>query len=327
MTSNYWHQRNVLVTGATGFLGSWLVEQLLVFNAHVVGIIRDQVPDSRLVCQKMSIVHVNGCVEDIQVLERTLNEYEIETVFHLAAQTIVGIANRSPLSTFEANIRGTYNLLEACRRVGSVKNIVIASSDKAYGEQAKLPYDESFSLSGAHPYDVSKSCADLIANCYYQSYDLPVCITRCGNFYGGGDLNFNRLIPGTIRSVLNGAPPVIRSDGTYIRDYIYIQDAVTAYLLLAEKMETLPVRGEAFNFSNESQKKALEIVEMILQLMDQKNLEPVVLAEASNEIPKQYLSAKKARERLNWKPRYSLEEGLKETIAWYRDFWGQNRGK
>ncbi len=315
------------MTGATGILGSWLVESLLDFGANVVGIVRDYVPHCRLKQENMQIVQVSGRVEDIDVVERTLNEYEIQTVFHLAAQTIVGIANRDPLSTFESNIRGTYNLLEACRRVGNIENVVIASSDKAYGDQKNLPYDENFSLSGTHPYDVSKSCADLIAQTYYHTYNLPVCITRCGNFYGGGDLNFNRLIPGTIRSALNGEAPVIRSDGKHVRDFIYIKDAVSAYLLLSEKMETLPIHGQAFNFSNEIQKTPLEIVDKILQLTNLEDLKPVVLGEASNEIPEQYLSAKKAREILGWTHHYSLDEGLKETIAWYKNFLSKNHGK
>lgn len=325
MKPGFWSQRNVLVTGCTGLLGSWLVEKLLELDANVIGLVRDHVPQSRLNLENMKLVRVDGCVEDIQLLERTLNEYEVESVFHLAAQTIVGIANRGPLSTFESNIRGTYNLLEACRRIGNVKSIVVASSDKAYGVHEKLPYDESFGLQGTFPYDVSKSCADLITNCYHKSFGLPVCVTRCGNFFGGGDLNFNRLVPGTIRSALKGEPPVIRGDGKSIRDYIYIKDAVEAYLLLAEEMETQPIKGEAFNFSNEIQKTSLEMVAMILRLTGREDLQPSILATASNEIPCQYLSSKKARDVLKWNCRYSLDEGLKETIAWYSDFFSRNR--
>ena len=320
MNFDYWFQRNVFITGATGFLGSWLAKKLIELNANVVILDRDHIPQSILNREKIPVSRVRGALEDCDTLERSINEHEIQTVLHLGAQTIVGIANRSPLSTFESNIRGTYNLLEACRRTGIVENIVIASSDKAYGEQEQLPYDETFSLIGSHPYDVSKSCADLIARSYFISYKLPVCITRCGNFYGGGDLNFNRLVPGTIRSVLKGEAPLIRSDGKFVRDYFYIEEAVSAYLLLAEKMKDLSIHGEAFNFSNEIQKTALDIVNIILDLMDCNDLKPEILSQVSNEIPKQFLSAEKARQVLGWEHKYSLEEGLRKTISWYTDF-------
>jgi len=231
----------------------------------------------------------------------------------------VGIANRNPVSTFNANILGTWNVLEACRRSPLVKCVVVASSDKAYGDQEKLPYVETMPLQGTHPYDASKSCADILAQVYHETYRLPVCITRCGNLFGAGDLNFNRIIPQTIKAVLEDKAPIIRSDGTFIRDYFYVQDAVDAYLQLAMKMSELDIAGEAFNFSNEIQVTVLELVEMILQLMDSK-LKPVILNEGGNEIKNQYLSADKAKEMLSWKPRYTLEEGLKRTIEWYSDF-------
>lgn len=315
-SNSFWKNRNVLITGCTGLLGSWLTKELIEKRANVVGLIRDLVPESNLKdsMDKINIVH--GDVEDLKLVERALNEYEIDTVFHLAAQTIVVTANRSPISTFETNIKGTWNVLEACRRISTVKCVIIASSDKAYGDQEKLPYDETMPLQGTHPYDVSKSCADLISYSYYKTYHLPVCITRCGNFYGGGDLNFNRLIPGTIRSVLNNERPKIRSDGTLIRDYIYVKDGVNAYILLAEKMRETGIAGESFNFSNEDKHTVKDIADKILKLMDSK-LKPDILNEAKNEIKHQYLSAKKARERLGWKPKYTLEEGLQETIAWY----------
>jgi CDP-glucose 4,6-dehydratase len=248
-----------------------------------------------------------------------MDEYEIDTVFHLAAQTIVTIANRNPISTFESNIKGTWNVLEACRRAPLVKRIIVASSDKAYGDQEKLPYDEDTPLEGKHPYDVSKSCTDLLCKAYFETYKLPVCVTRCGNFYGGGDLNFNRIVPGTIHSVLNEEAPIIRSDGSLVRDYFYIEDGVEAYLLLAEEMEKLKIKGEAFNFSNEIQVTVLELVEKILKIM-KSELKPKILGEATNEIKHQYLSAKKAREILEWKPKYTLEEGLRRTTKWYEDF-------
>ncbi len=325
MTGNFWQDRRVFITGCTGLLGSWLTKALVERGAEVTGLVRDLVPRSNLNWSGLSeeINVVRGKLEDYFTLERALNEYEIDTVFHLGAQTIVGIANRNPLSTFESNIKGTWNILEACRRTNIVSRIVVASSDKAYGEQKTLPYNESYPLSGSHPYDVSKSCADLIAFTYYRTYELPVCITRCGNFYGGGDLNFNRIVPGTIRAVIRNETPVSRSDGTPIRDYIYISDAVEAYLLLAEKMDDNHIHGEAFNFSNEIRMTALEITLLILKLMNREDLPPKILNEAEGEIKHQYLSSEKARRMLGWKPKYFLEGGLRETIEWYQRFFEQ----
>lgn len=321
-----WKNTPVLVTGCTGLLGSWLCKEIIKRKANVVGLIRDWVPGSVLIndgyIDRMNVVR--GDVTDFQTMERIINEYEIEIVFHLAAQTIVEIANRTPLSTFESNIKGTWNILEACRRVPTVKKIVIASSDKAYGDQPVLPYDEDMPLQGTHPYDVSKSCADLIAKTYHTTYGTPVCITRCGNFYGGGDLNFNRVVPGTIRALLNGEQPIIRSDGSYIRDYFYVEDGVHAYLHLAEKMDNENVLGEAFNFSNELQISVLEMVEKIIALMGQGNIAPEVLGIAKNEIIHQSLSAEKARKMLNWTPTYTLDEGLKRTIEWYKNYFEES---
>jgi CDP-glucose 4,6-dehydratase len=320
MNPGFWREKSVFVTGATGLLGSWMVKYLLEAKAEVTVLVRDRVPKSKLFLDgsfpNVNVVH--GDLEDLPLLQRALNEYEIETVFHLGAQTIVPVANTNPLSTFEANIKGTWNILEACRVLGTVKRIVVASSDKAYGTQKVLPYDESMGLQGEHPYDVSKSCADLIAHMYFKTYGLPVCVTRCGNFYGGGDLNFNRLIPGTLRSIFNNEAPIIRSDGTYIRDYFYVEDGVEAYLLLAEKMLDLGLQGEAFNFSNELQITVLEMVNKLLTLNKSK-LKPKILSQGSNEIPHQYLSAKKAREKLHWKPLYTLDESLLKTMAWYKE--------
>lgn len=318
MQQQFWKNKNVFVTGCTGFLGNHLVKELVDLGANVTGLVRDAVPQSNLYQgeQYKKVNLVQGSLENLSVLQRALGEYEIDTVFHIAAQAIVGVANRNPLSTFEANVLGTWNILEACRN-SSVKRVVVASSDKAYGDQEHLPYDETMPLQGKHPYDVSKSCADLIAQSYYHTYKCPVCITRCGNLYGGGDLNFNRIIPQTIRSVINNEAPVIRSDGTFIRDYFYVEDAVQAYLLLAEKMDDLDLAGEAFNFSNEIQLTALELVEKILKVMNS-DLRPVILNQGEGEIKHQYLSAKKARNVLGWKPKYSIEEGLNRTITWYK---------
>jgi len=311
------------VTGCTGLVGAWTVRALRERGAHVVGLIRDHVPGSELVrgglFQEIDVVR--GCVEDQPLLERALAEYEVQTVFHLAAQTIVGIANRSPLSTFETNIKGTWCLLEAARRCGTNPHVVVASSDKAYGDQDNLPYTEDAPLQGRHPYDASKSCTDILALTYHNTYRLPVCVTRCGNFYGGGDLNWNRIVPGTIRSVLRNEAPVIRSDGSYIRDYFYVKDGAAAYLHLAECMARQPeVAGQAFNFSNEIQVSVLNLVARILRLMHSR-LTPEVRGEALQEIKHQYLSAAKARQMLNWRPRYELDEALSETIAWYRAYF------
>jgi len=322
----FWLDRPTFVTGGTGLVGSWLVRRLVASGADVVCLVRDWVPQSELV-RTGTLDHikvVRGDICDQETLERVLGEYEIDTVIHLAAQTIVTIANRNPISTFESNITGTWNLLEASRRSPKVKQIVVASSDKAYGDQDKLPYNENTPLQGQHPYDVSKSCADLIAQTYAVSYGLPVVITRCGNFYGGGDLNWNRIIPGTIRSVLRGQRPVIRSDGESIRDYFYVEDGAAAYMLLAEQLAARPeLKGQAYNFSNEIQITVSEIVARILKLMES-TLEPDVRNEARNEILHQYLSAEKARKLLNWMPLFTLDEGLKRTIQWYKDFLGVN---
>jgi CDP-glucose 4,6-dehydratase len=319
--STFWKDRSTCVTGATGLVGAWLVKRLVEAGADVVCLIRDRVPQSEL--SRSSLIDrvkvVRGDVCDQKLLERTLGEYEVETVMHLAAQTIVGIANRNPISTFETNIGGTWALLEASRRSPTVTQVVLASSDKAYGDPETLPYDETAPLQGQHPYDVSKSCADLIAKAYAVSYELPVTITRCGNFYGGGDLNWNRVVPGTIRSILRGQRPVIRSDGQYVRDYFYVEDGAAAYMLLAERLAQNPsLRGEAFNFSNEIQLTVRELVDMILKLMGSP-LKPDVRNEATNEIRRQYLSAEKARRVLSWAPLFELQEGLERTIAWYRE--------
>jgi len=322
--NSFWKDRSVLVTGGTGFLGSWLVPQLMEAGANVVCLVRDWVPQSELVRSRRieQVKTVRGDVSDRDLIERVLGEYEVEIVFHLAAQTIVGIANRNPISTFATNIGGTWNVLEACRRSPKISSIVIASSDKAYGDQEHLPYDESMPLQGRHPYDVSKSCADSIAQTYAVSYGLPVAITRCGNFYGGGDLNWNRVVPGTIRSILRGERPVVRSDGKFVRDYFYIEDGAAAYMLLAERLASnAALRGQAFNFSNESQISVLELVDRILQKMNS-SLRPEILNQASNEIRHQFLSAERARTVLNWHPQFTLDAGLDRAIAWYREFLG-----
>ena len=329
MKSNTWWRRRVFVTGCTGLVGAWLTHWLVEAGADVVGLVRDSVPGSnfyRLGLERR-VVSVHGAVEDFPLIERALNEYEIEVVFHLAAQTIVGTANHNPLSTFSANIAGTWNVLEAARHSKHVKAVVQASSDKAYGTHTTLPYRETAPLVGRHPYDVSKSCADLIAQSYWATYGLPVAISRCGNFYGGGDLNFNRVVPGTIRSLLDGQRPVIRSDGSLIRDYFYVMDGVSAYVLMAEKLLAGEAGGEAYNFSNEVQVTVRDLVDLISRLAGTADLEPIVLNAAPNEIPHQYLSAEKARRELAWAPTCTLEQGLVETIDWYRSYFQELRSE
>ncbi len=321
--ARFWLDRPTLVTGATGLVGGYVVRRLLDRRASVVALVRDWVPNSLLVRDDLlhRVSSVFGDVRDRALLERILGEYEIDTVIHLAAQTIVSIANRNPVSTFDTNIRGSWALFEACRRSPTVKHIVVASSDKAYGDQGQLPYSEDMPLAGCHPYDVSKSCADLIAQAYARSYRLPVVITRCGNFFGGGDLNFNRVVPGTIRSVIRGERPVIRSDGRYVRDYLYVEDGAEAYLLLAERLAAIPdLRGHAYNFSNETPLTVSDLVYKILGLMGSES-EPVVLNEVTNEIRCQTLSAAKAKSELDWRPSFTLEEGLSRTIDFYRAYF------
>lgn len=316
----FWLDRPTLVTGATGLVGGWLVRRLLAQGASVVCLVRDAVPRSELYRAGLveDVAVARGDVCDQALIERVLGEYEIDTVMHLAAQTIVPVANRNPVSTLATNITGTFTVLEAARRSPAVKQVIIASSDKAYGDQPELPYRETTPLRGRHPYDVSKTCADLISQAYAATYDTPVAITRCGNFYGGGDLNWSRVVPGTIRSVLRGERPVIRSDGRFIRDYLHVEDGAAAYMILAEKLAENPdLRGEAFNFSTEERATVIEIVERILRLMGSR-LEPDIRGQASSEIREQSLSAEKARAVLGWAPRYGLDEGLRRTIAWYR---------
>jgi CDP-glucose 4,6-dehydratase len=323
--SAFWRDRSVLLTGATGLLGGWLARHLLDQGAQVTAVVRDWVPQSEVIRTKLieRLNVVRGDITRRALLERVLGEYEVESVFHLAAQTVVGIANANPLSTFESNIRGTWSLLEACRRSPRVRAIVIASSDKAYGTQAKLPYAEEMPLQGRHPYDVSKSCADLIAQSYAHTFGLPVAITRCGNFYGGGDLNWNRIVPGTIRSILRQERPLIRSDGNYIRDYLYVEDGSQAYLLLGEQLcRDASLRGAAFNFSTETPITVLELVNKILQAMGS-TLKPDIRNETSYEIRDQFLSAERARQRLRWTPQFTLDQGLGRTIAWYSELLKQ----
>lgn len=322
-TTDFWLDRPVLVTGATGLLGSWLVKRLLGLRSDVVCLVRDWVPQSELVRTRLleQVKVVRGDVGDSEAVERAIGEYEAATVFHLAAQPIVSIANRNPVSTFESNVRGTWTVLEACRRSPTVRQVVVASSDKAYGDHGGVAYDETMALQGRYPYDASKSCADIIAQCYATSWGLPVAITRCGNLYGGGDLNWNRLVPGTIRSIIRKQRPVIRSDGTYVRDYFYVEDAAAACTLLAQRLaDDRSLDGQAFNFSYELEMTVLDLVKRICSLAGT-NLQPDVRNEASNEICYQRLNAQKAHRILGWQPSLTFDEGLSRTIRWYTDFF------
>ena len=322
-----WLGRNVFITGCTGILGSWLTKALVGRGANVVGLIYDEDPRSQLVRSGYDrrITRVRGSVTDYALMERILNEYQVDTCFHLAAQALVTVANRAPLSTFESNIKGTWTLLEAARRCSTLTRLVIASSDKAYGEHKVLPYSEDAPLQGRHPYDVSKSCADLIALAYAETYGLPLGITRCGNIYGGGDLHWDRVAPGAMRSVLHGERPIVRSDGTLTRDYLYVEDIVSAYILLAERLDDPAIRGQAFNFGFNDPKTVLEIIEAILEAAGRPDLEPIILNQSLHEIRHQYLSSEKARRLLGWEPQWTLEAGLRETLSWYREFFAEER--
>ena len=326
----FWQDRRVFVTGATGLLGSTLVACLLQRGARVTALIRDHVSKSRLWSTHMSdqITCVYGSLTDPHLLQRALAEHEAQTVIHLGAQTLVGIAKQDPVGTLESNVRGTWLLLEAARQV-NVQQVLIASSDKAYGATDTLPYREDHPLRGQYPYDVSKSCTDLISKMYAATFGLPVSIVRCGNLFGGGDLNYSRIVPGVIQAALHGEPFVIRSDGKFVRDFLYVEDAALAYLILAEAMESNPaIYGEAFNFSLGLPLTTLELAGLIVKLMGCSNLQPIVQNNVSTEIREQYLDATKARTWLSWAPRYRLEEGLERTIAWYRsDFEASSKAK
>lgn len=319
---SFWKSKNVFVTGSTGFLGFWLTKSLMEKGANVVSFVRDWTPGAPFFVNGLAdkVTTVRGSLENIENIERSINEYEIDTVFHLAAQAIVSIANRNPLSTFETNIKGTWNLLEACRRTGSIQRVVVASSDKAYGDHSRLPYDETFSLRGAHPYDVSKSCADLISLTYYNTYGLPVSITRCGNLFGPGDLNFTRIVPGTFKSVLEGTIPVIRSDGSPKRDYVFVGDIVSAYLTLAEQMDRPEICGQAFNFGVGEPLSVLELINIMLEVAGCPDVKPTILNEAKGEISHQYLDSERAARELGWKAGNSLKNRLKETFDWYQSY-------
>jgi CDP-glucose 4,6-dehydratase len=313
----------VLVTGAQGFIGSWLAERLLAEGATVVTPRRDFDPRSRFrvdgIEDRCKVALAD--IQDYESMVRVLNEHEVDSVFHLAAQTIVGTANRSPLSTFDANIRGTYALLEACRAVGDrIARIVVASSDKAYGSHAELPYREDFALQPTFPYDVSKAATDMIARSFAATYGLPVAVTRLANVYGGGDLNWSRIVPDTCRALIAGQAPTIRSDGSPERDYLYVEDAVDAYLAIAASLDSGELRGRAWNAGWGSPLSVREIVDRLIAVSGS-DVAPDVRGSGTphGEIDRQYLDSTAIRERLGWEPAVSLEDGLTRTFGWYRD--------
>lgn len=322
---SFWQGRRVFVTGCTGFVGSWLTAALLEHQAEVIGLVRTREPDSQLVRTGLinRIIEVNGDLTDRDLLTSALRDHEIDTVFHLAGQTIVGVANREPVDTFETNVRGTWLLLDAVRKSPSIRGVVVASSEKAYGEQTNLPYREHYPLQGRHPYEVSKSCADLIAQSFAHTFGLAIAVSRCSNLYGGGDLNWNRLIPGTIRSVISGQRPTIRSDGSFRRDYLYVGDAIEGYLMLAERLTEPGVRGEPFNLGSGCPVSALEVVQTIVAAAGRSDLEPIILNEVRNEIQDEYLSPEKVRRATGWQPQHTLESGLREALDWYRSYLSQ----
>jgi CDP-glucose 4,6-dehydratase len=311
-----WKNKNVFVTGSTGFVGSHLVKELLRLGANVTALVRKSP-------SKKGINYVKGSLADFQVIKNALLDYEIDTVFHMAALATVGEAQLNPIATFETNICGTWNMLEACRQT-SVKRVIVTSSEKVYGATAIPPYLESMPLQGMRPYEVSKSCADLITHTYYHTYRLPVCMVRCGNLFGGGDVNFTRLIPQTIQTLIKNKAPVIRSDGSSTRDFLYIEDGIRAHLLVAERMESYQIAGEAFNFSYEMPLSVLSVVDKITKLMN-KDFIPIIQNQMTNESKHQYMSAEKARKLLGWKPVYDIESGLSRTIDWYQNYFQNNK--
>lgn len=324
-----WKNKRVLITGATGFVGTWLAKDLVEKGADVIAFIRDEVPNSPIrwmgVYDKI-FAAAKGDLTNYESLKRVFNEYEIDTCFHLAAQPIVTVANRNPAWTFEVNIKGSWNVFEAARVSETIKRIVIASTDKVYGESIELPITEKHPLLGLYPYDASKVCMERLARTYFTTYGLPVSITRCCNIYGGGDLNFSRIIPGTIKSVIFNQNPVIRSDGTPVRDFIYVEDAANSYVVLAENMGKKDFDGEAFNFGSNAPINMLNLVKKIIKVSGRTDLKPDVQGtkKPDAEIDEQYLSSEKARKVLDWKPRFKLEDGLKKTIEWYEEYFSKN---
>ena len=324
MNRKFWKNKNVLITGNEGFLGSNLTKILISADANIVGLDIEVKRKNTLFNKEdyKKIVTIKGSVADYNLVKKIISKYKIDVVFHLGAEAIVGKCIKNPLLTFSSNIEGTWNVLEVCRNSKTVKSIVTASSDKAYGSHKILPYKEDASLHGDHPYDVSKSCADLIAYTYFHTYGLPVAITRCGNIYGPGDFNFSRIVPDTVRCMLANKPIEIRSDGKFTRDYVFVEDIANGYILLAEKLNVLKLGGEAFNFSDENPITVIELVKKLYQL-DGKKPNYKILNQAKYEIKHQYLASQKARKILKWKPEFTLNTGLKKAVDWYTNYFNK----
>jgi len=320
---NFWKDKNVFITGGAGFIGTWIIKELVDKGAEVYCLVKEMPKESNFtglgLDKKVSLIY--GDILDINSLKLFFEKYNIDSVFHLAAQPLVQLALKFPLETIETNVMGTLNVLEACRLNPRIKRILIASTDKAYGSSEKLPYDETFPLRGEYPYDVSKSCVDLISHAYGKTYNMPVAITRCSNVYGGGDLNFDRIVPETIKHILFNENISIRSSGKFKREFFYVKDAAHAYVVLAEKIEELGLKGEAFNFGTDKPVVILDLVKNIIDISERKDVKIDILDIAKAEIKDQYLSSEKARKILKWEPKYNLEEGLKETFNWYKEYF------
>ena len=325
-----WKERNVLITGATGFLGTWLSKDLIEKGANVIALVRDEIPNMPLrtmgIFEKLHAAPI-GNITNYNSVMRIINEYEVETCFHLAAQTIVGTAKRNPTNTFRVNIEGSWNIFEAVRNSQTVKELIIASTDKVYGEPMEMPIKETHPLLAEYPYDASKVCVERLARTYFTTYGMPVTITRCCNIYGGGDLNFSRIIPGTVRSIIMNQNPILRSDGTPVRDLIFVKDAANAYVTLAENMHKKGINGEAFNFGSNAPINMLDLTKEAIKASGKTELKPDVQGEKKPdaEIDEQYLDPTKANKVLGWKPEYDLNRGLKETISWYEDYFKKTR--
>ncbi|MCF7907819.1 MAG: GDP-mannose 4,6-dehydratase [Candidatus Omnitrophica bacterium] len=316
----FWKGKRVLITGYEGFLGSNLAKVLLNFGAKISGLdILTRRKDTILTQKELAKIKIiKGNVDNLSLVKRILRNDKIEVIFHLAAEALVGECLKRPVKGFSTNIKGTWNILEAWRQTKIAKAIVVASSDKAYGSHSKLPYKEDSALCGLHPYDVSKSCADLIAHAYHNTYGAPVVITRCGNIFGPGDFNFSRIVPETLRSVIRNKTLVIRSDGKFTRDYVYVDDIVAGYINLAQKSKKLKLFGQAFNFSAEQPLSVLALVKLIYKLADRRS-NYKILKQAKYEIKHQYLSSRKAARVLGWKPKLKLDKALEKTYQWYKD--------